>query len=76
MSGGRIVVHAIQLPLRKGNGAICRTGEKFAANPMTRAGAVTVPIATSPARSGCIPRGSLTCDSIRRSTICKQRGIS
>src|SRR5262249_51687809 len=52
---------AISLP--KGGGAIRGTGEKFAANPTTGAGAMSVPIATSPGRSGFGPQLSLSYDS-------------
>ena len=40
---------AIDLP--KGGGAIRGIGEKFAANPVTGTGSMSVPIATSPGRS-------------------------
>ncbi len=52
---------AITLP--KGGGAIRGTGEKFAANPMTGTGSMSVPIATSPGRSGFGPQLSLAYDS-------------
>jgi hypothetical protein len=52
---------AISLP--KGGGAIRGIGEKFAANPMTGTGSMTVPIATSPGRSGFGPTLSLSYDS-------------
>ncbi len=52
---------AIQLP--KGGGAIRGIGEKFAANPVTGTGSMTVPIATSPGRSGFGPQLSLSYDS-------------
>ncbi len=38
-------------------------GEKFAANPATRTGTASVPIATSPGRSGFGPQLSLSYDS-------------
>ena len=38
-------------------------GEKFAANPVTGTGTMSVPIATSPGRSGFGPQLSLTYDS-------------
>ena len=38
-------------------------GEKFAANPVTGTGSMTVPIATSPGRSGFDPQLSLRNDS-------------
>ncbi len=52
---------AINLP--KGGGAIRGMGEKFAANPVTGTGAMTVPIATSPGRSGFGPQLALSYDS-------------
>src|SRR6266568_1597434 len=52
---------AISLP--KGGGAIRGIGEKFAANPVTGTGSMSVPIATSPGRSGFGPQLSLSYDS-------------
>src|ERR671936_146976 len=55
-----------QLPtisLPKGGGAIRGIGEKFAANPVTGTGSMSVPIATSPGRSGVGPQLSLSYDS-------------
>ena len=52
-----------QLSLPKGGGAIRGIGEKFAANPVTGTGSMTVPIATSPGRSGFGPQLSLSYDS-------------
>jgi len=46
-------VQAPTISLPKGGGAIRGMGEKFAANPVTGTGSMTVPIATSPGRSGC-----------------------
>ena len=46
-----------------GGGAIRGIGEKFAANPVTGAGSMSVPIATSPGRSGFGPQLSLSYDS-------------
>ena len=54
-------IPAISLP--KGGGAIRGIGEKFAANPVTGTGSMTVPIFTSPGRSGFGPQFSLTYDS-------------
>ncbi len=51
------------LSLPKGGGAIRGLGEKFAANPVTGTGSMTVPIATSPGRSGFGPQLSLAYDS-------------
>lgn len=58
--------HLIQPPsisLPKGGGAIRGMGEKFAANPVTGSGSMSVPIATSPGRSGFGPQLSLSYDS-------------
>lgn len=52
---------AISLP--KGGGAIRGIGEKFAANPVTGTGSMSIPIATSPGRSGFGPQISLSYDS-------------
>ena len=52
---------SISLP--KGGGAIRDIGEKFAANPVTGTATMTVPIATSPGRSGFTPQLSLSYDS-------------
>lgn len=52
---------AVSLP--KGGGAIKGIGEKFAANPVTGTGSMSVPIATSPGRAGFGPQLSLTYDS-------------
>src|ERR1043166_2314120 len=55
------VVPSVSLP--KGGGAIRGRGEKFAANPVTGTGSMSVPIATSPGRSGFGPQLSLSYDS-------------
>jgi RHS repeat-associated protein len=60
-AAGRMPPPAISLP--KGGGAIRGMGEKFAANPVTGTGAMTVPIATSPGRGGFGPQLSLAYDS-------------
>ena len=52
---------AVTLP--KGGGAIRGIGEKFAANPVTGTGSMSVPIFTSPGRSGFGPQLSLSYDS-------------
>lgn len=52
---------SISLP--KGGGAIRGIGEKFSANPVTGTGNMSVPIATSPGRSGFGPQLSLSYDS-------------
>ncbi len=49
--------------LPKGGGAIKGIGEKFAANPVTGTGSMSVPIATSPGRGGFGPALSLSYDS-------------
>src|SRR5262245_16480041 len=54
-------IPTIQLP--KGGGAIRGMGEKFAANPVTGTCSMSVPIATSPGRSGFGPQLSITYDS-------------
>ena len=51
------------LPLPKGGCAISGIGEKFAANPVTGTASLTVPIYTSPGRSGFGPQLSLSYDS-------------
>ena len=48
--GDDFVVRAPSISLPKGGGAIRGIGEKFAANPVTGTGSLTVPIATSPGR--------------------------
>jgi RHS repeat-associated protein len=52
---------AISLP--KGGGAIRGVGEKFAANPVTGTGSLSVPFPVSPGRSGFGPQLSLSYDS-------------
>ena len=52
-----------RINLPKGGGAIRGIGEKFAANPVTGAGSATVPIATSPGRSGFVPQLEVSYDS-------------
>src|SRR5258707_14523008 len=54
-------IPSISLP--KGGGAIRGMGEKFAANPVTGTGSMSVPIACSPGRSGFGPQLSLNYDS-------------
>jgi RHS repeat-associated protein len=51
------------ISLPQGGGAIRGIDEKFAANPVTGAGALTMPIATSKARSGFAPQLSLSYNS-------------
>src|SRR2546422_5324039 len=57
----QMLAPTISLP--KGGGAIRGIGEKFAANPVTGTGSLTVPIYTSPGRSGFGPQLSLFYDS-------------
>src|SRR5712691_11792166 len=57
----KLAAPSISLP--KGGGAIRGIGEKFAANPVTGTGSMSVPIATSPGRSGFGPQLSLSYDS-------------
>ncbi len=59
--GAQPLAPSISLP--KGGGAIRGIGEKFAANPVTGSGSLSVPIATSPGRSGFGPQLSLSYDS-------------
>src|SRR5437870_13536951 len=61
LDSGRSPLPSPSLP--KGGGAIRGIGEKFAANPVTGTGSMSVPIATSPGRSGFGPQLSLSYDS-------------
>jgi RHS repeat-associated protein len=61
--GGPSGVGPPSISLPKGGGAIRGIGEKFGVNLVTGTGAMTVPLATSPARSGFGPQLSLTYDS-------------
>lgn len=61
--GGRGPASPPVISLPKGGGAIQGIGEKFAANPVTGTGSLTVPIATSPGRSGFGPQLTLSYDS-------------
>jgi hypothetical protein len=56
-------VSAPRITLPKGGGAISGIGEKFAVNPVTGTGSMTVPLFTSPGRSGFGPQLSLSYDS-------------
>lgn len=58
---GSLGIPSISLP--KGGGAIRGLGEKFAANPVTGTGSLTLPIFTSPGRSGFGPQLTLSYDS-------------
>jgi hypothetical protein len=51
------------ISLPKGGGAIRGMGEKFAANPVTGTGSMSVPLAVSPGRSGFGPQLALSYDS-------------
>src|ERR1700727_2395647 len=62
-------VSAPQISLPKGGGALRGIGEKFAANPVTGTGSLTVPIALSPGRSGFEPQLSLSYDSGAGSSV-------
>lgn len=58
---GAISVPSISLP--KGGGAIRGIGEKFAANPVTGSGSMSVPLSITPGRGGFSPQLSLSYDS-------------
>ncbi|MGI8960801.1 MAG: SpvB/TcaC N-terminal domain-containing protein [Bryobacteraceae bacterium] len=59
----RAVVSTPPISLPKGGGAIRGMGEKFAANPVTGTGSLSVPLGASPGRSGFGPQLSLSYDS-------------
>ena len=59
----KFAIQAPTLSLPKGGGAIRGMGEKFAANPVTGTGSMSVPIATSPGRGGFGPQLALSYDS-------------
>ena len=61
--GSSFMVSAPQIGLPKGGGAIRGIGEKFSANPVTGTGSLSVPVFTSPGRSGFTPQLSLSYDS-------------
>src|SRR3954447_21555297 len=61
-SASSFAVSAPTISLPKGGGAIRGIGEKFAASPVTGTGSMSVPIATSPGRSGFGTQLSLTYD--------------
>ena len=52
---------SVSLP--KGGGAIKGIGEKFGVNPVTGTGSFSIPVFTSPGRSGFYPKLSLAYDS-------------
>src|ERR1700704_1033492 len=62
-SEGESKLAAPSISLPKGGGAVRGIGEKFAANPVTGTGSMSVPIATSPGRSGFGPQLALSYDS-------------
>jgi RHS repeat-associated protein len=62
-SPDKFFVQAPSVSLPKGGGAIRGVGEKFTANPVTGTGSMTVPIVTTPGRSGFGPQLSLSYDS-------------
>ena len=61
LQSGPTTAPAITLP--RGGGAIRGIGEKFAANPVTGTGSMTLPLAVSPGRGGFGPQLSLSYDS-------------
>jgi hypothetical protein len=61
--GASSVVSVPSISLPKGGGAVRGIGEKFAANPVTGTGSMTIPIATSPGRAGFGPQLNLSYDS-------------
>lgn len=62
-SSSQFIVTAPTVSLPKGGGAIKGIGEKFAANPVTGTGSMSVPIALSPGRGGFSPQLALSYDS-------------
>src|SRR4051812_47288054 len=60
---GAFPISAPAIVLPKGGGAIRGIGEKFAANPVSGTGSMSIPIALSPGRSGFGPQLSLAYDS-------------
>jgi RHS repeat-associated protein len=56
-------VNTPQITLPKGGGAISGIGEKFAANPVTGTGSISVPLYAPPGRSGFGPQLTLCYDS-------------
>jgi hypothetical protein len=61
--GEKFAVNAPSIKLPPGGGAISGIGEKFAANPVTGTGSMTVPLFTSPGRAGFGPQLCLSYDS-------------
>jgi RHS repeat-associated protein len=62
-SNDKFGVAAPQIVLLKGGGALHGIGEKFATNPVTGTGSLSVPIAVSPGRAGFSPQLALSYDS-------------
>jgi Salmonella virulence plasmid 65kDa B protein len=62
-AGGATPFTAPQLNLPRGGGALRGIDEKFAVRPVTGTGALTIPIATTPGRSGFGPQLFLSYDS-------------
>jgi len=62
-SDDKFRLSAPQISLPKGGGAIRGMGEKFAANPVTGTGAMSIPIGISPGRNGFGPQLTLSYDS-------------
>jgi hypothetical protein len=62
-SDGEHRLSAPSISLPTGGGAIRGIGEKFAANPVTGTGSMSIPLATSPGRSGFGPQLTLDYDS-------------
>ena len=62
-SDANFAVSAPKITLPKGGGAISGIGAKFAANPVTGTGSMTVPVFASPSRSGFGPQLSLSYES-------------
>src|SRR4051794_35152215 len=60
-NNGQSNLPSISIP--KGGGAIRGIGEKFGANPVTGTASASIPIFTSPGRSGFVPSLSLSYDS-------------
>ncbi|MEW6731026.1 MAG: SpvB/TcaC N-terminal domain-containing protein [Acidobacteriota bacterium] len=62
-SGQQQIISPPTISLPKGGGAIRGIGEKFAANPVTGTGSLSIPIYTSPGRASFSPQLSLSYDS-------------
>ena len=62
-SAGPLAMQPPAISLPKGGGAIRGIGEKFSVNPVTGTTSFSIPIFTSPGRSGFFPKLSLSYDS-------------